>query len=93
MAPNATGVRSLDQENIMMLCNSVLDFALKLSAHRASLLVKVWDNGDVPKFIHKLEAYYDSVKSIKPLSSRDDSTEKFILARGLKETNQIKEDQ
>lgn len=88
MAPNATGVRQLDQENIMMLCNSVLEFALKMSAPKASLLVKIWDNGDAPRFIKRLETYYDFVKTIKPHSSRDDSMEKFILAKGLRDQNQ-----
>lgn len=85
MAPNATGVRQLDQESIMMLCNSVLAFALKMSAPRASLLVKIWDNGDAPQFIKKLETYYEIVRAIKPMSSRDDSMEKFILARKLRD--------
>lgn len=84
MAPNATGVRQLDQENIMLLCNSVLKFALKMSAPKASLLVKIWDNGDTPKFIKQLESYYEVVRTIKPVSSRNDSTEKFILAKSLR---------
>ena len=84
MAPNATGVRQLDQENIMMLCNSVLQFALKMSAPKACLLVKIWDNGDAPKFIKLLETYYENVRTIKPMSSREDSMEKFILARSLR---------
>lgn len=88
MAPNATGVRQLDQENIMMLCNSVLEFALKLCAPRASLLMKIWDNGDAPKFIKRLETHYETVRTIKPMSSRDDSMEKFILARHLKDVTE-----
>lgn len=84
MAPNATGVRQLDQENIMVLCNSVLEFALKMSAPKASLLMKIWDNGDAQKFIRRLEGYYEVVRTIKPMSSRNDSTEKFILAKSLR---------
>lgn len=83
IAPNASGIRQLDQENIMNLCNSVLDFAIPLSAPGASLLVKVWDNGDVNKFLKRLNEYYDTVKTIKPEASRGDSAEKFILARNF----------
>ena len=68
----------------MMLCNSVLQFALKMSAPKAHLLVKIWDNGDAPKFIKLLETYYENVRTIKPMSSREDSMEKFILARSLR---------
>lgn len=88
MAPNATGVRCLDQENITNLCYTVLRFAVKMSAKNASLLVKVWDNGEVPQFEKDMLRFYKSVKIIKPVASRADSSEKFLLGRefvGLKE--------
>lgn len=83
MAPNATGVRSLDQENIMNLCYDVLRFAIQMSAKNASLLIKVWDNGEVKKFEGALLQYYDTCKYLKPNASRNDSAEKFLLARGF----------
>ncbi|XP_052869259.1 rRNA methyltransferase 2, mitochondrial [Anopheles cruzii] len=81
MAPNATGIRSLDQENITTLCYSVLRFALLMSSPNASLVMKVWDNGDVPKLEKSVSEYYGSVKRVKPRASRDDSSEHFIVAR------------
>uniref|UniRef100_A0A182JGN7 rRNA methyltransferase 2, mitochondrial n=1 Tax=Anopheles atroparvus TaxID=41427 RepID=A0A182JGN7_ANOAO len=83
MAPNATGVRALDQENITTLCYSVLRFAILMSTPNASLLMKVWDNGDVPKLEKSILEYYKTVKRVKPRASRDDSAENFILARGF----------
>lgn len=83
MAPNATGVRSLDQENIITLCYSVLRFAILMSSPNASLLVKVWDNGEVPLLEKNMQKYYQQVKRIKPRASRSDSAENFILARGF----------
>lgn len=85
MAPNATGIRSLDQDKIMDLCYSVLDFAIKMSSTNASLLVKVWDNGGLHAFEKDLLRYYEYVKHIKPKASRDDSAEKFILAKNFVE--------
>lgn len=82
MAPNATGVRSLDQDKIMNLVYNVLQFALQMSAEDACLLVKVWDNGDIKEFESVLLKFYASVKHIKPNASRSDSAEKFLLARG-----------
>lgn len=81
MAPNATGVRCLDQERIMDLCYNVLRFAILMSAENASLLVKIWDNGNVKKFEETVLRYYKTFKHIKPDSSRGDSAEKFLLAR------------
>lgn len=83
MAPNATGVRILDQDKIMNLCYSVLKFAITMSSENACLLVKVWDNGDIEKFSKILLKYYTSVKHIKPKASRSDSSEKFLLAKNF----------
>uniref|UniRef100_A0A8D8NXG9 rRNA methyltransferase 2, mitochondrial n=1 Tax=Culex pipiens TaxID=7175 RepID=A0A8D8NXG9_CULPI len=83
MAPNATGVRSLDQENIITLCYSVLRFAILMSSPNASLLMKVWDNGEVPALEKNIQRYYQQVKRIKPRASRADSAENFVLARGF----------
>ncbi|XP_053670262.1 rRNA methyltransferase 2, mitochondrial [Anopheles nili] len=84
MAPNATGVRALDQDNITTLCYSVLRFAILMSTPSASLLMKIWDNGDVPKLESSIKEYYQTVKRVKPRASRDDSAENFILARGFR---------
>lgn len=83
MAPNATGVRCLDQDKIMDLCYSVLQFAIQISAEDASLLVKIWDNGNVKKFEEISLRYYKSIKHIKPEASRSDSAEKFLLAKNF----------
>lgn len=88
MAPNATGVRALDHELITKLAYAVLRFAVLMSNPNASLLVKVWDNGDVPRFIADMHKFYKTVKILKPNASRSESSEKFLLAReflGLKD--------
>ncbi|XP_058818142.1 rRNA methyltransferase 2, mitochondrial [Topomyia yanbarensis] len=83
MAPNATGVRYLDQENIITLCYSVLRFAILMSSPNASLLMKVWDNAEVSVLEKNIQKYYTHVKRIKPSASRSDSAENFLLARGF----------
>lgn len=91
MAPNATGVRMLDQENIMSLCYSVLRFALAMSAINAHLVVKLWANGDVSKLEKDLRRFYEHVKRVKPESSRSDSAELFLVARQYKGMKASKE--
>ncbi|KAH8273134.1 hypothetical protein KR018_006231 [Drosophila ironensis] len=88
MAPNATGVRMLDQESITGLCYEVLRFALAMSAPQAHLVVKVWDNGDVPKLERDMLRFYEKVKRVKPRASRGDSSEHFLVARGFKGTGE-----
>lgn len=92
MAPNATGIRSLDQEGITNLCYSVLRFALLMSAPQASLLVKVWDNANIQQLENDMLRFYKSVRHIKPAASRSGSSEKFLLARhfvGLKTSDTV----
>ncbi|KAJ6639728.1 rRNA methyltransferase 2, mitochondrial [Pseudolycoriella hygida] len=83
MAPNATGIRNLDQENITKLSYSVLRFAVLTSSVDASLLVKLWNNGDVPQLEKDMLRFYKTVKMIKPVASRSESAEVFMLAKGF----------
>lgn len=84
MAPNSSGIKCLDQQVIMDLCHSVLQFAIEMSAPNGVLLVKVWENGEVNQFEKLCLNYYESVKAVKPNASRADSAEKFILAKGFR---------
>lgn len=90
MAPNATGVRTLDQDLIMDLCYSVLEFAIKMSSENSSLLVKAWSNGGLGGFEKDLLQHYEHVKFIKPKASRGDSSEIFVLAKKFKGPNSKK---
>lgn len=82
MAPNSSGIRSLDQENIMELVYSVFEFSKFLEAN--VMLVKVWSNGELAKYVNKLKEHYETCRYVKPEASRSDSAEMFILARGYK---------
>lgn len=84
MAPNATGVRSLDNENIIKLCYIALRFAVQISKKDASLLVKLWQCGETKQLENDFARFYNNVKIVKPNSSRIDSTEIFVLGRSFK---------
>lgn len=84
MAPNATGVRDLDTENIIKLCYAALKFALTMSNKGASVLVKLWQCGQTKTLETDMGRFYENVRIVKPLSSRADSAEIFMLGRGFK---------
>lgn len=84
MAPNASGVREIDHDNIMLLAYAVLRFALQISKTQGTLVVKVWDGGKAQQFEQNLLKFYNSVKVVKPDATRDESAEQFFLARGFK---------
>jgi len=84
MAPNASGVRAIDHDNIILLAYAALRFALQISKVQGTLIVKIWDGGKAQEFEQNLLKFYNSVKVVRPDATRDESTEKFFLARGFK---------
>lgn len=84
MAPKASGIKSIDQENIISLCYSAFKFAITMSKLNSTLLVKSWQGNAVKKLEEDLLIFYETVKVVKPQSSRSDSAEIFLLARGFK---------
>lgn len=84
MAPPATGIRQLDNDNMLKLCYSVLEFALLVSRIGATFLVKMWQSGETKKLEIDIAKFYDNVKIVKPKASRADSAEIFLLGRDFK---------
>lgn len=87
MAPKASGIKYLDQDNIITLCYSAFRFALQMSRKESTLLMKMWQGTGVKKLEEDLSKFYESVRAVKPESSRSDSAEMFLLARGFKGVN------
>uniref|UniRef100_A0A6V7JY02 rRNA methyltransferase 2, mitochondrial n=1 Tax=Bracon brevicornis TaxID=1563983 RepID=A0A6V7JY02_9HYME len=84
MAPNATGVRDIDHELIIELAYAAFQFSLQVSKVDGTFLVKLWDGGKATKFEQDVGRFYKAIKIVRPAATRDESTEKFILARGFK---------
>ncbi|CAL7940770.1 unnamed protein product [Xylocopa violacea] len=84
MAPNASGVRDLDHQNILVLAYSALKFALQTTEINGTFVCKMWDGGKSEQLEKDLLKFYKHVKNVRPQATRDDSTEKFFLARGFK---------
>ncbi|XP_053999010.1 rRNA methyltransferase 2, mitochondrial [Hylaeus anthracinus] len=84
MAPNASGVRDCDHENIIKLAYSAFVFALQVTQVDGTFLCKVWDGGMSKKLEQDILKFYKTVKIVRPQATRDESTEKFLLGRGFK---------
>lgn len=84
MAPNASGIREMDHENIVHLAYSALRFAVQVSCVGGSVLLKVWDGRESARLEQDIARFYKQVKIVKPPASRADSAEKFLLARIFK---------
>lgn len=84
MAPNATGIKDADAENIVTLCFCTLQFAVLFSEVGAALVMKLWQCGQQKRLEDAANKFYKSVKIAKPESSRSDSAEIFLVCREFK---------
>lgn len=84
MAPNATGVKTMDHEVIIDLCVRTLIFSLTVLKTGGTFLCKLWQGSNQMALENLLKQGFDSVKYVKPPASRSDSAEGFYLARNFK---------
>jgi 23S rRNA (uridine2552-2'-O)-methyltransferase len=84
MAPNMSGMASVDQPQSMYLCELALDFAQRTLAPGGSFIVKVFHGEGFDAYMKAVRAAFTTVKSLKPKASRPRSKETYIVAAGLK---------
>ena len=82
MAPNLSGVATVDQARGMLLAELALEFAVKWLKPKGSLLVKVFQGEGFDDFRRQLSASFQAVGVRKPKASRDRSSEVYLLAKG-----------
>lgn len=84
MAPNITGVDSIDQPSSMYLVELALDFALTNLSKQGSFLVKVFQGEGFDQYLKAMRETFTKVFTRKPDASRARSREVYLLGRGLK---------
>ena len=82
MAPNMSGVATVDQLRIMSLAELTLDFSDKWLKPDGALLVKVFQGEGFDEFRRQMTARFAKVGVRKPKASRDRSNELFLLGQG-----------
>jgi len=84
MAPNITGVDSIDQPSSMYLVELALDFAQTNLSKQGSFLVKVFQGEGFDQYLKAMRDTFAKVVTRKPDASRARSREVYLLGRGLK---------
>lgn len=84
MANPATGHRATDHIRTMALAEAALDFAIQVLKPGGIFLAKVLRGGTEGELLNLMKKHFKTVQHIKPASSRKDSRELFVLARGFK---------
>ena len=84
MAPNLSGVASVDAARISHLIELAVDFSLQHLKPEGALVVKVFHGSGYSQLVQLFKDTFRVVKPIKPKASRDRSSENFLVGIGLK---------
>lgn len=84
MATHATGHRRTDHVNNIALCETALDFAFKVLVPGGVFICKVLQGGTQQALLADIKRAFKTVKHIKPPSSRKESSELFLYAKGYR---------
>jgi 23S rRNA (uridine2552-2'-O)-methyltransferase len=84
MATHATGHKQTDHINIIALVEAGYDFAKTILKPGGTYLAKVLRGGTEGALLTSLKKDFRTVRHVKPMSSRDDSAELFMLATGFR---------
>lgn len=90
MAPNASGVKSLDHDKIVELCSSVLRFSTVVLKEGGHVLCKLLMGNKQNWLEAGMSKMFSQVNYVKPQASRTESAEVFLLGRGFKGTGNQK---
>ena len=84
MAPNLSGIEITDAARIEHLIELALDFSQNHLKPEGALVAKVFHGSGYSQLVKLFKDQFRVVKAIKPKSSRDKSSETFLLGIGLK---------
>lgn len=77
-----------DHFRSMALCRRVLELAPAMLCHGGNLVMKAFEGEEYPALLKDTSRLFEEVKGVKPEATRDVSKEMFIVAKGLKQTEQ-----
>ncbi len=84
VAPNTTGHQSTDHLRISQLIYEVIDRLEIILKKQGSFIFKIWKGEEDKEIIKILKKIFDKVEYFKPKSSRQESSEIFIISRGFR---------
>ena len=84
VAPNTTGHQSTDHLRISQLIYEVIDRLEIILKNQGSFIFKIWKGDEEKEIIKMLKKIFDKVEYFKPKSSRQESSEIFIISRGFR---------
>lgn len=84
MAPNTTGIKSVDQDRSLNLVEAVFEFLPKVLRPGGHLVIKVFDSAQAQTYLKQQKSLFESFDFLKPKSTRSISKEFFVIGKGYK---------
>ncbi len=84
MAANTTGHRKTDQLRIIGLVETAAAFACEVLRPGGAFLAKVFQSGAEAELLVQLKRDFATIRHVKPAASRQDSSERYLLATGFR---------
>jgi 23S rRNA (uridine2552-2'-O)-methyltransferase len=84
MAPNISGIYSVDQARSVVLAKTALEAAGALLRPGGHLVVKVFEGEDFARFLESVRRRFAFVKVYNPPASRKQSSEVYVVAKGMR---------
>jgi 23S rRNA (uridine2552-2'-O)-methyltransferase len=84
MAPNTTGIRSVDQDRSLNLVEMVYHLLPTFLKPGGNFVIKVFDSSDAQKFLRENKKIFNEYYQLKPKSTRSISKEFFAIGKGFK---------
>ena len=84
VAPNTTGHQSTDHLKISQIIYEIIERLEIMLKNKGSFVFKIWKGEEEKEIINKLKKIFNNVEYFKPKSSRQESSEIFIVSRGFR---------
>ncbi|EQC44852.1 ribosomal RNA large subunit methyltransferase J [Bacteriovorax sp. BSW11_IV] len=84
MAPNTTGIKSVDQDRSLNLVEMVFHHAPQFLRPGGNLVIKVFDSNKAQQYLKDQKKLFDEFSFLKPKSTRSVSKEFFVIGKGFK---------
>ncbi len=84
MAPNTTGIKSVDQIKSLNLVESVFGLLPKFLKPGGNFVIKVFDSQDAQNYLKTQKNLFSEFHYLKPKSTRSVSKEFFVIGKNFK---------
>jgi 23S rRNA (uridine2552-2'-O)-methyltransferase len=82
MAPDTTGVRSMDQARSEALFERALEIAEATLDRRGNFVGKLFQGPDWQRLVKRVREGFDEARTVKPAGSRKESIEQYVVGLG-----------